>query len=113
MHSQKLLFCSHYFMTVLDEVLQAENHAATKLAEAEVAALTQAADAKKAQGEAVAAEKKRLAQAEATALAEHEKTVHTKSQAITVAAEKDVTAIKAAFEANAATLQGKISAAIA
>ena len=100
-------------MTILDEVLQAETDAATNIAEAEAAAVSQIADAKKAHTEAVQAEKSRLDEAQATAVAEHEQTVQTNSKAIVAAAEKEVTAIKASFDANATKLEGKIQAAIA
>jgi hypothetical protein len=61
----------------------------------------------------VQAEKSRLDEAQATAVAEHEQTVQTNSKAIVTAAEKEVAAIKASFDANAATLEEKIQAAIA
>ena len=101
------------FMTILDEVLQAETDAATKIAEAKAAATSQIADAKTAHTEAIEAEKQRLAQTEATELAEHEQTVQANSQAIIAAAEKEVKEIKATFAANATKLQEKIQAAVA
>lgn len=100
-------------MTILDEVLQAETAAATKIAEAKAAATDQVADAKKAQVEAIQAEKSRLEAAETKALAEHANIVETNSKAIITAAETEVAAIKSTFDANAATLQGKIQAAVA
>jgi len=100
-------------MTILDEVLQAETDAATKIAAAEAEAVSQIADAKKAQAEGVQAEKDRLDDAETKTLAEHANTVQTNSQAIVTAAEKEVAAIKATFDAHADKLQGKIKEAIA
>ena len=59
------------------------------------------------------AEKSRLSEAEAKALAEHEQTVQANSKAIVTAATKEASAIKASFDAQATTLEGKIQAAIA
>lgn len=100
-------------MTVLDEVLQAETLVATKIAEATTVAAEQVATAKAAHTDAVEAEKVRLAEVEVDTLAAHANTVQTNSEAITTAATKDVTVIKAAYEAKAADLTKKISDAIA
>ena len=112
MQSQKLSIV-YIFMTVLDQVLQAETAAATAIAEAKAAAAQQVADAKKAHTDAVEAEKAKLAAAEVAALSSYEETVQKDSQVIIDAAQNDVAAIKQAFETKKTDLLKKISDAIA
>ena len=99
-------------MNVLDEVLQVEKDTAAKVAAANEAAATQIADAKKAQADAVEAEKARLAELESDTLTKHELTIQKNSEEIIAAASHDVAAIKAAFANKASVLTKKIAEAL-
>jgi len=99
-------------MTVLDEVLQTEKAAATKVAEATVAAVEQVTVAKTTHAEAVEAEKVRLAVVEASELAEYTKTVQTNSEVILSKAANDAADIATAFSSQQSVLERKINEAI-
>jgi vacuolar-type H+-ATPase subunit H len=111
MLTPKLLNFSHH-MTVLDQVLQAEQDAATKVATATAAATQQIADAKNASAAAIAAETVRLAAHETVTLAEHAHTVELNSKTITTQATKDAAAISVAFAEKKTELERKINEAL-
>jgi len=112
MQSQKLSIV-YIYMTVLDQVLQAETAAATAIAEAKATAAQQVADAKKAQADTIEATKAKLAEAEIAALSSYEETVQKDSQALVASAEQKVAAIKQVFETKRADLVTKITDAVA